>query len=90
MGPNERDATLISASSSLILQEMNEMPVTLRLDVKNDESPITVGMEVKFISITNNLKFLNTLTIKHPSDKSPRTLQTYTSGNSPLDVRKVY
>lgn len=84
--PNAAEATPISASWSLNLQDTENQSVTPSFEVTNNDSQITVGIAVKSHSITNNMSQPNKITIKRPSDKVPGTLDTYRSRNKPLEI----
>lgn len=87
LGPNAADTTPIISSWSLIIQDTDNKPEFRRFDVSNDTSPITIRMEVKRYSITDNLSSPNKLIISHPTDKSLRVLETNMSGSGRLHQR---
>lgn len=86
-GPNGSDASEVIAAWTLYLQDMNNNPVSIPFDVTNDDSPIVVGMDVKQCTTTNNLCTPPTMTIRRPTDRSPRLLETYMTNDDPLRAR---
>lgn len=86
-GPNAADTARVIASWTLMMQDMNDQTTSIRFDVTDDESPITIGMDVKLYSITDNIASPSQIVIKRPHDSAPRILETYASGRTRLDTR---
>lgn len=86
-GPNGADEARVIASWSITVQDMNNQPTVLRFDVTDDESPITIGMDMKKFSITVNLSSPTTIKLRRSFDQCPRILKTYMSGKCALTAR---
>lgn len=86
-GPNAADMAEVIASWSLTMQDLNDRTTTITFDVMDDNSPITMGMDIKRFSITDNTSEPKKLIIHRPSDKEKRVLQTYIAQSDPLQAR---
>lgn len=86
-GPYGSDSMPIIGLWSITIQDINDKPTTLDFDVTDDDSPITVGMDVQRYCVTDNLSTPRRVVMKRPRDTDRRTLNTYISGFSPLEHR---
>lgn len=87
-GPKAAEATVIVASWTLEMQEMHDKPTWIRFDVTDDKSPIAIGMVVNVYSITDTISTPSRVIINRPHDRQTRSLQTYTSGRTRLEMRQ--
>lgn len=75
-GPQASDAMPIIAGWSITIRDMNNRPITIDFDVTNDNSPITIGIDIQWFCITDNISKPSRLILNHPRDTKPRILHT--------------
>lgn len=66
---------------------MDNQPTAMKFDVMDDVSPISVGMDIKQLSVTDNMSRPRKLTLIRHTDKKERTLQTYVNLDDQLCAR---
>ena len=81
-GHNGLGASKVVCSWTLTIEDVNGLPVSFRFDLCDDDSPLSIGLNVKAESITNLIDNPPTMTIQRKGDKGRRVLPIYMD---PLD-----
>lgn len=86
-GPKSADSSDIVASWAMYVQDMNGRPAAITFDVANDESPLIIGMDLKWYSMTDNIATPPRIIMRRPTDNRTRILETYMTIGDPLRAR---
>lgn len=86
-GDRSLDAQHVICSWTVIVQDLNNNPVSLTFDLTNDDAPITIGLDVQQFSKRDFCIPEPFLTIHHPQDSNPKSLPIYVKGRNSLTKR---
>lgn len=81
------DAHPVICAWTLTIQDVNGRPTNLFFDLTDDESPLTIGLDVQQYSQRSYVKPNSSITFMRPNDRHPRTLPVYIRGDDPLRLR---
>lgn len=77
----------IMCSWTLSIQDINNNVTHLTFDLTDDDSPLTIGMDVKLYYVTDNLSSQSNLRFNRPFDNGPRIFYTYVTGDDKFNRR---
>lgn len=62
------DASNIVESWTLFMQDVHDLSKSITFDVRDEDSPTIVGMDVKIYTVTENLTTPPVINMKRPTD----------------------
>lgn len=83
----------VLCSWSVSFKDIHNQPIELTFDLFDDESPLTIGLDIRRYSVTDMTSKPATMTIKRPEDSKPRTVEVYVTSsryNSRAHMRITY
>lgn len=86
-GPNTIDSVTIMVSWTITIQDDKDVPVSLKFDITDDNSPITVGVDLKMNIITNTFSRPKIIRFNRQNDNQMLKITIYKSGNTKLTIR---